>query len=482
MRKEHEELPYRELVEALQTLCRDGATGFMLIHTDSNHSARIGLADGTIQSVAFGKYHGQQAIDALKAVQWGRFSFSPVAYRSPPRPLPSTEMILTDLAAQTWFQGSRPSAGLPQPPAKPGPGPAPRAPLPPRRGPEPQPSGDVTADLFAAAEHSLQADPYADMFAPRPAPAPVDKGVAAAKGLASRLFGRSRPTPDARPPNTESDALAWTAFGAAAPGDLPEAAAGAPFGFDLPADTVGRGDVDLTQELFAQAERQGQVPGSEPDDDVIARHLFAAAIPDGVDEGDAGGPLGPNPFAPESPLPATEERAARAAAAAEEAAEDDRVFLDLLDQPGDEAETGALTDDDLDLEREIFAATAEAEAPPGGVPPAPRPDPDDIEAQLFAGTPWPPSEDLNLNEPLDMGQDEVRQRVVGADLVELVVARLSLALGPVAPMAVSELEGELRGLSQPEELELVLAALCERIDDPEQARSFRTEVMELVFG
>jgi hypothetical protein len=69
-------LTYRKLMTELGALCAAKRTGTMFIATTDNHSARIGLVLGEIISLTFRAQRGMEAVDHLRKISAGRFSFS----------------------------------------------------------------------------------------------------------------------------------------------------------------------------------------------------------------------------------------------------------------------------------------------------------------------------------------------------------------------------------------------------------------------
>jgi hypothetical protein len=106
MNQEHETLPLQDLIAVLNSLCDDGRTGTMFIHTDTNRSARIGIERGRIFFVAFGRYRGLDAIEHIKKMQYGKFSFAESIFNSGAEiPLPPTGELLAQLA---WAAAGEP--------------------------------------------------------------------------------------------------------------------------------------------------------------------------------------------------------------------------------------------------------------------------------------------------------------------------------------------------------------------------------------
>ena len=69
-------MSYRQMMTELGTLCAARRTGTMFIATTDNHSARIGLRQGDIVSLVFRTQRGLEALDHIRKITAGRFSFS----------------------------------------------------------------------------------------------------------------------------------------------------------------------------------------------------------------------------------------------------------------------------------------------------------------------------------------------------------------------------------------------------------------------
>ena len=69
-------MSYRQLMTELGSLCADMRTGTMFIATTDNHSARVGLKHGEIVSLVFRTQRGLEALDHIRKITAGRFSFS----------------------------------------------------------------------------------------------------------------------------------------------------------------------------------------------------------------------------------------------------------------------------------------------------------------------------------------------------------------------------------------------------------------------
>jgi hypothetical protein len=99
VKRAHETLPLRDLIDILHTLCSERRTGTMFVHTDTNRSARIGIKQGRIFFVAFGRFRGMDAIEQIKLMQYGRYSFTESVFNGGLEiPLPPTGELLTELA------------------------------------------------------------------------------------------------------------------------------------------------------------------------------------------------------------------------------------------------------------------------------------------------------------------------------------------------------------------------------------------------
>jgi hypothetical protein len=118
MSPERAAVPYAELLSELGRLCAAKRTGTMFIATTDNQSARIGLRQGDIISLVFRTQRGLEAIDRIRKITAGRFTFSDtVVDRVASADLPATADLLSLLDAN----GAAPtipaaSASPPRPP------------------------------------------------------------------------------------------------------------------------------------------------------------------------------------------------------------------------------------------------------------------------------------------------------------------------------------------------------------------------------
>ena len=94
-------MSYRQLMTELRALCADMRTGTMFIATTDNHSARIWLRQGEIVSLVFRTQRGLEALDHIRKITAGRFSFSDaVVDKGPHADLPHTSDLLALLLGE----------------------------------------------------------------------------------------------------------------------------------------------------------------------------------------------------------------------------------------------------------------------------------------------------------------------------------------------------------------------------------------------
>jgi hypothetical protein len=117
MSPEPASVPYAKLLSELSRLCAARRTGTMFIATTDNQSARIGLQQGDIISLVFRTQRGLEAIDRIRKITGGRFTFSDtVVDRVASADLPATSDLLSLLAGN----GAPPVvSAAPAPPAPP---------------------------------------------------------------------------------------------------------------------------------------------------------------------------------------------------------------------------------------------------------------------------------------------------------------------------------------------------------------------------
>jgi len=94
-------MSYRHLMTELGALCAAKRTGTMFVATTDNHSARIGLRQGDIVSLVFRNQRGLEALDHIRKITAGRFSFSDaVVDKAPHADLPHTSDLLALLVGE----------------------------------------------------------------------------------------------------------------------------------------------------------------------------------------------------------------------------------------------------------------------------------------------------------------------------------------------------------------------------------------------
>jgi len=460
MLKQHQEISYRELVDALRTLCQEGSTGHMFICTDSNHSARIALTGGAITTVTFGRFQGQEAIDAIRKIGSARFSFSEVTYDGRSRrALPPTDVILAQLAEDAWL-GESPRGGLETGGGAAGGGEA-----------------DIEGSIFAAAQRSVDEEGEARTgpFGRRPGGGVSVKG----KGIAERLRMLRRAGRSARP-EADEHALARELFGASSDDvehsrrEVADSArSGKPLSLEgLPGAAEAKPDSTAdaaAQDLFAAA--AGAEEGLSADDNALARQVFGARDEDSAAARTSG---------PDETL--AEDLSATSAGGVETG--DHRIAA--VESPGRDGrgdDAGGVSGPVLD-EGDLFrAALSEggAESPLADESVA---DEDaDIARTLLVGDADDTSGTVDDSaHGFSLGSMSGSQRVFGPALVDLIRDHLTKSLGPAASLAVAEIEEQIKQVSRAADLEAILWRLSERIDDPEAAFSFHTAVMETAFG
>ena len=125
MSPERAAVPYAELLSELSRLCAARRTGTMFIATTDNQSARIGLQQGDIISLVFRTQRGLEAIDRIRRITAGRFTFSDtVVDRVASADLPTTSDLLSLLAGNRAppVVSATPAPPAPPPDAAPRPG------------------------------------------------------------------------------------------------------------------------------------------------------------------------------------------------------------------------------------------------------------------------------------------------------------------------------------------------------------------------
>jgi len=129
MNPEPAPLSYRQLMTELRALCAAMRTGTMFIATTDNHSARIGLRQGEIVSLVFRTQRDLEALDHIRKITAGRFSFSDaVVDKGALADLPHTAELLALLLGEesplSPPPSAPPAAAAPRSPAAAAPPPA----------------------------------------------------------------------------------------------------------------------------------------------------------------------------------------------------------------------------------------------------------------------------------------------------------------------------------------------------------------------
>ncbi len=92
-----DQLPLADLVLELRSLCQQGANGTAFITTDSRAIAQVCLEDGQIVFVLFQNKRGAEALELMKQIKSGRLRFEEGSIPSFRTPLPTWEIVLSDL-------------------------------------------------------------------------------------------------------------------------------------------------------------------------------------------------------------------------------------------------------------------------------------------------------------------------------------------------------------------------------------------------
>ena len=72
---------YKEIVGKLRHICDGGETGTLSLATRENHYASISIKDGQIIGVAYRQSKGAAALENIRKVRAGRFTFAPGVLR-----------------------------------------------------------------------------------------------------------------------------------------------------------------------------------------------------------------------------------------------------------------------------------------------------------------------------------------------------------------------------------------------------------------
>jgi len=86
---------YKEIVGKLRHICDGGETGTLSLATRENHYASISIKDGQIIGVAYRQSKGAAALENIRKVRAGRFTFAPgvLRHNEADASLPSSEAL-----------------------------------------------------------------------------------------------------------------------------------------------------------------------------------------------------------------------------------------------------------------------------------------------------------------------------------------------------------------------------------------------------
>ncbi len=102
-------IPFADLVNQIEVLCTQKASGILFIATKANRSAQIVLEKGTIVFVYFYNKQGQEALELMLTIQAGRYRFQKNATSPRRNKLPPTPDILQ------FLSGTQSAAPLTEP-------------------------------------------------------------------------------------------------------------------------------------------------------------------------------------------------------------------------------------------------------------------------------------------------------------------------------------------------------------------------------
>ncbi len=101
-------IPFSKIVVEIERLSKQKATGTLFIVTQDNRSAQMMLDNGEIVYLLFSSKRGQDALELMKTMNFGRFRFQEGGALSRRMPLPPTEMILKTLSNGSGIVQERP--------------------------------------------------------------------------------------------------------------------------------------------------------------------------------------------------------------------------------------------------------------------------------------------------------------------------------------------------------------------------------------
>jgi len=104
-------IPFADLVNQIEVLCTQKASGILFIATQANRSAQIVLENGVIVFVYFYNKQGREALELMLTIQAGRYRFQENATSPRRNTLPPTQDILQFLSGtQTTEPPAEPEA------------------------------------------------------------------------------------------------------------------------------------------------------------------------------------------------------------------------------------------------------------------------------------------------------------------------------------------------------------------------------------
>jgi hypothetical protein len=87
----------KELLSALEDLCRNRSSGMLIAVTEENHHVRIGLQKGEIVHLATHRLHGGAAVQVVVTSSYRSFNFTPGSELQVQQDVPATELFVNAL-------------------------------------------------------------------------------------------------------------------------------------------------------------------------------------------------------------------------------------------------------------------------------------------------------------------------------------------------------------------------------------------------
>lgn len=94
------QLSYVMIVAKLQQLCGEKSSGVLIIRGAIGQMTRVHITDGQIVALIMPEKQGREALPLLPNIQASRMDFIPGLPSSVTTPLPATDLLLAELAAQ----------------------------------------------------------------------------------------------------------------------------------------------------------------------------------------------------------------------------------------------------------------------------------------------------------------------------------------------------------------------------------------------